>query len=84
MMSRTQISIDEELLARARKRAAQLDVSLAEYVRRLLERDLAGRRQPADVSAVFDLGSSKGTRIARDKDTLVAAAFERRLQSRGR
>jgi Arc/MetJ family transcription regulator len=75
MMSRTQVSLDGELLARARKRAAELDVSLAEYVRRLLQRDLQALRQPADVSIVFDLGSSEGTRIARDKDDLVAEAF---------
>jgi predicted nucleic acid-binding protein len=44
MMSRTQIALDPELLSRARERAGQLGVSLAEYIRRLLVRDLGEHR----------------------------------------
>jgi len=77
MMSRSQISVDAELLARARKRAADLGISFAAYVRRLLERDLAPRAPKADVSVLFNLGSSGGSDIARNKDAMIAEAFDR-------
>jgi len=83
MMSRTQISLDPELQRRARQRAAKLGVSFAEYVRRVVERDLGGARQPRrGAAAVFDLGSSGGADIARDKDEMVAAAFSTRGRRR--
>ena len=40
MMARTQITLDPELWRRARKRASQLGISLAGYVRQLLAKDL--------------------------------------------
>lgn len=81
MMQRTQISLDPELHSRARERAQQLGLSLAEYVRRLLARDLSAPRRTSDVSRVFDLGDSGGSNIAREKDAAigeaVAAAHDR-------
>lgn len=74
MMARTQISLDPELQRRARRRASELGVSLAEYVRGLLAEDLGQRRAQADPSVVFDLGASQGGDIARDKDRMVAEA----------
>jgi hypothetical protein len=79
MMSRTQISLDPELQRRARQRAARLGVSFAEYVRRLVERDLGHTsRGRGSVAAVFDLGSSGGADVARDKDGMVASAVAAR------
>lgn len=84
MMARTQIVLDLELQKRARRRAAELGISLAEYVRRLVSRDLAGTDDRVDVSAVFDLGRSKGADIARNKDEMIAMAVaERRRKRRG-
>lgn len=76
MMARTQITLDRELHRRARARAADLGVSLAEYVRRLVAADLGGMRQPVGVEAIFDLGDSGGSDIARHKDEYVGEAFE--------
>jgi len=42
MTSRNQITLDPELQRRARKRASDLGISLAEYFRRLVARDLGG------------------------------------------
>lgn len=85
MMARTQIVLDLELQKRARRRAAELGISLAEYVRRLVSRDLAGTDDRVDVSAVFDLGRSKGADIARNKDEMIATAVaEPRRKRRGR
>ena len=74
MMVRTQISLGSERHAQARARAAELGVSLAEYVRRLVERDLAGPPRKMGRSSVFDLGDGAPTDIARDKDRLTAEA----------
>jgi hypothetical protein len=81
MMSRTQISLDPDLRRRAYQRAAKLGVSFAEYVRRVVERDLGGRPAARNgAAAVFDLGSSGGADVARDKDEMVAAAFVARAR----
>ncbi len=74
MMSRTQITLDPETQRRARHRAAQMGLSLAEYVRRLVSRDLDERRPAVDVRIVFDLGKSSGSDVARDKDAMLGEA----------
>ncbi len=87
MMERTQISLDPELHRKARERAAHLGVSLAEYVRRLLARDLASPTRTADPSVVFDLGSSRSSDVARSRDRYVGEAVGRgqaRPRRRGR
>jgi hypothetical protein len=76
MMSRTQITLENEVQRRARKRASELGVSLAEYVRRLVARDLARPETAIAVDRIFDLGSSGGANIARDKDSMIAEAFQ--------
>ncbi len=76
MPSRTQITIDAALRQRAHARAEDLGVSFAEYVRRLLERDLGEQPRRPDVSAIFDLveGGAE-TDIARNKDSMIAGAI---------
>jgi hypothetical protein len=75
MMSRTQITLDPEIQRQARQRASDMGVSLAEYVRRLVARDLGGARPATDPSLIFDLGASGGSDIARNKDVMIAEAF---------
>lgn len=75
MMARTQITLESQAHRRARQRASELGVSLAEYVRRLVARDLAGPQPKADVTSVFNLGTSGGSNIARNKDAMLAEAF---------
>jgi hypothetical protein len=71
---RTQISLDPELQSQARRRAGELGISFARYIRDLVARDLARPRSSADPSLIFDLGASGGVDVARDKDRLVRAA----------
>jgi hypothetical protein len=78
MMVRTQITLETELQRLARQRASEAGVSLAEYVRRLVARDLARPEARADITCIFDLGVSGGSNIARDKDSMIAQAFESR------
>ena len=75
MMARTQITLEPEMQRRARKRASELGVSLAEYVRRLVSRDLGAQAATVHPAAVFDLGSSGGSDVARDKRGMIADAF---------
>ncbi len=76
MMSRTQITLDREVQRRARRRASDLGISLAEYVRRLVARDLGSSQPTADPACVFDLGSAGGSDIARQKHEMIAVAFD--------
>jgi hypothetical protein len=77
--------LDPETQRKARHRAAQTGISLAEYVRRLVARDLDEPKRAVDVRAVFDLGSSSGSDVARDKDVMLgeaAAALQSRRSKR--
>lgn len=77
MVSRTQITLDTQIHRRARQRASELGVSLAEYVRRLVACDLSGPQIKPDVTSVFDLGKSGGSDVATHKDTMIAESFQR-------
>lgn len=75
MTQRTQISLPSEDHRRARVRASELGISLAEYVRRLVARDLHGERPRASVEALFALGSSdEGADVSTRKDAYVGEA----------
>lgn len=76
MMARTQVTLETQTHRRALQRASELDVSLAEYVRRLVARDLAGPHTEVDVTCVFDLGRSSHADVAKDKDSMIAEAFQ--------
>ena len=78
MMSRTQVTLEPEIQRRARQRASDLGVSLAEDFRRLVTRDLGSSHKVAGTSAVFDLGASGGSDIAANKDTMIAEAVAAR------
>jgi hypothetical protein len=83
MMARTQITLPPELQKRARERATHRGISLAEYLRRLVARDLGSKQRPATPSAVFNLGRSGGSDVAKEKDRMIgeAVAAERRRRA---
>ena len=81
MMVRTQIALDAEDHRRAKRRAAEMNVSLAAYVRDVVRRDLGGENRPgADISAIFSLGSSGSSDVAKDKDRYIGEAVEAEYQ----
>jgi hypothetical protein len=86
MNARTQITLDPHLQRRAHAKAAELGISFAEYVRRLLASDLGVPTPRVDMSAVFDLGASdEPTDIARDKHRLLdEAVWDEHLRKTGR
>jgi hypothetical protein len=84
MMARTQITLEAEMQRLARQRASELGVSLAEYLRRLVARDLARPKAARRVDGIFDLGNSGGSDVAKDKDSMIAEAFDPSGRKRGR
>jgi hypothetical protein len=78
MKTKTLVSLESEELRRARRKAGELGVSFAEYVRTLVARDLGSRRRRAEPSVVFALGDSGGADVARKKDEMVGEAVAAR------
>ncbi len=76
MLIRTQIALDAEDHKRAKRRAAELSISLAEYVRRAVRRDLGEERRTGGIDAIFGLGDSGGSDIAAHKDDYIGEAVE--------
>jgi hypothetical protein len=75
MNARTQITLNPETQRRAQAKAAELGISFAEYVRRLVADDLGIPKPKPDISIVFDLiDEGPRTNIARDKDKMIAEA----------
>jgi len=81
MMVRTQIALDSEDHRRAKRRASEQGISLAEYVRRAVRHDLGEPQRPkVDISEIFGLFDSGGSDIARHKDRYVGEAVEAEYQ----
>lgn len=77
MMSRTQITLSPENHRLARRRAADLGISLAEYIRRLVDKDLSETTPAkADISVIFGLGNSGGSDVATHKHEYVGDAVD--------
>ena len=79
---RSQIDIEAEQHALAKRRAADLGISMAEYIRRLVERDLRQVGAVTDISTVFGIGDSGGSDIAADRKGATAEAIAARAVRR--
>jgi len=86
MNARTQITMEPELQRRAQAKAAELGISFAEYIRRLVAGDLGEPSAKADITSLFNLiDEGPPTNIARDKDAMLAAAvWQEHLRKTGR
>ncbi|MEJ7876435.1 MAG: hypothetical protein WKF62_07220 [Solirubrobacterales bacterium] len=74
-LTRTQISLEGELHRKAKRRAEELGISLAELTRRALAREVEGQPAPSQgLDAIFALGASGGSDIARNKDAYLSEA----------
>ena len=76
-MMRTQLSFEREMLREAQRRAGELGISLAEYVRRLVAEDLGQEVPSVDPATVFNLGGSGGSDVASEKAALLGDAFSK-------
>jgi hypothetical protein len=82
MVARTQITLEPEYHRKARARASELGISLAEYLRGLVARDLEGPRRTANPELVFDLGTSARSDVGKHKDDYLGEAFSAELTAR--
>lgn len=76
MTQRTQITLDPEQHRKVRRRASALGISMAQYLREIIERELSDTPARGDVSAILALGNSGDSDVARHKDEYVRAAVE--------
>ena len=79
---RTQIALEPEQHALVKRKAADLGISMAEYIRRLVERDLRQAGPRADISDIFGLGDSGGSDIAVDRKRATAESIAARAAGR--
>ena len=86
MNARTQVTTDPEMQRQAQAKAAELGISFAEYVRRLVAEDIGESKPKADISIMFDLiDEGPPTNIARDKDKMIGeAVWQNYLRKTGR
>ena len=83
MVVRTQVTLDADAHRRAKRRAADLGISFAEYVRRVVEQDLGEPTPRIDPSEIFGLFRSNGADVARDKDRYLDDAVRAAHPERG-
>ena len=77
MMVRTQITLRPDTHRRAKRRAAERGISLAEYLRQVVDSDL-GEQPKGDISAIiglFDTAASGGSDVARFKEQYLDEAY---------
>jgi hypothetical protein len=74
MVVRTQVTLDAEAHRRAKRRAADLGISFAEYVRQVIDRDL-GDQPKADISEIFGIGESGLTDVSSNVDRYLGEAL---------
>lgn len=70
--------------AEAKIRAAREGISLSEYIRRLVARDLDTSSRADDPSVIFGLFDSGGSRIAEGKQAMISEAIDKQFAAKGR
>ena len=75
---RIHIDLETEQHALAKRKAVDLGISMAEYIRRLVEQDLAQKGPNSDISAIFGIADSGGSDIVVDRKTTTAEAIAAR------
>lgn len=79
---RTQIALEPEQHAQVKLKAAALGITMAEYIRRLVDRDLGRGTTAADVSAIIGIGRSGGSDIAAEGTAVAVSEAVAALSSR--
>ena len=69
--------------AEAKRRAAGEGISLSEYIRRLVARDIERDKPAGDPSAIFGVFNSGGSRIADGKQAMISEAIEKQFAAKG-
>lgn len=83
MTTRLQVTFEPEDHGRAKRRAAELGISLAEFVRRAVDDALGAQAGPrADISEIFGIVNSGGSDVANRKDEYLAKSIQTHLEQR--
>ena len=69
--------------AEAKRKAARDGISLSEYIRGLVARDLEPEAPGGDPSVIFGLFDSGGSRIADGKQAMISDAIDRQFAAKG-
>ena len=80
---RTMIVLPDHHHAEAKRKAARQGVSLSEYIRRLVARDLGKDAPASDPSVIFGLFDSAGSRIADGKQAMISEAIHKQFEAKG-
>ena len=80
---KTMIVLPDRDRAAAKRKAARDGISLSEYIRRLVARDLEPEEPASDPSAIFGLFDSGGSRIADGKQAMISKAIDHQFASKG-
>ena len=70
--------------AEAKRRAAGEGISLSEYIRRLVARDIERDAPAGDPSAIFGVFDSGGSRIADGKQAMISEAIDKQFAAKER
>ena len=81
---RTQIALSPVQHAQAKRKAAELGISMAEYIRRLVAHDLAAASAEADPVSIIGMFSSGDSDIANQRSDAIRAAVTERAAQRQR
>lgn len=73
--------MDSDLKRRATERARASGLAFAEYLVSLIEKDLERPKSKTGIEAIFNLRSSGGSNIARNKKQMIGEAIEARLRN---
>ena len=73
---RIQITLEPEQHAKVKQKAAAFGISMAEYFRRLVDRDLGSSDALGDLTAIIGIGRSGDGDIAADGKNAAAAIAE--------
>jgi hypothetical protein len=76
MVVRTQVTLDAETHRRAKQRAAEQEISLAEFIRRTVDRELGSPERGGDIREISGMFNSGGSDIAKHKDEYIAEAVD--------
>lgn len=74
---RTMIVLTDNQHALAKRRAAEQGISLSEYIRRLVDRDLEDDAPAWDPSAIFGLVDDGGSNIREHKHQMIGEAIDK-------
>ena len=80
---RTMIVLPDHHHAEAKHKAARQGISLSEYIRRLVARDLDQVARRVDPRSVFGLFDSGGSKIADGKQAMISESIDKQFSAKG-